>query len=153
MLANEYLEALHKARTELDDLMIQRSEMDARISQLEITIDGLAALCNTADLAEKTSLDVSAGVTEAIRTVLQQTNTAMTAPQIRDTLLDMGYDTGRYASILTVIHNTIRRMNDQGEIWIVQNGGRFAGWRYRKPAEQHTPGEFKKQLMENLKRK
>jgi len=158
MTVNQYVDALNKARQELDDLLIQRAEMDGRISQLEVTINGLAALCDPTDYYQGTPhppLDASAGITDAIRMVLNQSHTAMTAPQIRDALLDMGYDTSRYASILTVIHNTIKRMNDQGEIFIVQNSGRFVGWRYRTapppPGDNDLPNPFGRTLGEMLK--
>ena len=141
MTANQYQEALDAAIAERDLLVIKRADMDARISQLEITIDGLSALVDPTDHSQglaQATLDASAGITDAIRTVLQQSRTAMTAPQIRDALSDLGYDTTRYSSILTVIHNTIKRMNDQGEILVVNNNRRFAGWRYRVPQMDAT---------------
>jgi hypothetical protein len=55
----------------------------------------------------------------------------MNAPQIRDALEARGFDVRRHSSILTVIHNTVKRMHGQGEVSTVHDGsGVFVGWVY-----------------------
>lgn len=138
MTDSQYSEALQRAVSERDEWVAKRSECDQRIALLTRTIDALSALSGTtADskgLPQENLDDV--GITEAIRTILSQSVMPMTAPQIRDALIDRGYDTDRYASILTVIHNTVKRMYEQGEILIANtDSGRFLGWRYVEPSK------------------
>lgn len=151
MTADQYTEALAKARRELAVLVQKRADLDKRISTLHITIEGLATLsepnesAKTAhESAQKGNLQ-ELGITDAIRAILGGSQTHMTAPQIRNALADRGYDVDRFASILTVIHNTIKRMDDQGEIFNVQDpSGRFLGWMYKRLADRVTsyPSRF-----------
>jgi hypothetical protein len=134
---NHYADALAGARKELDELLQKRADLDKRISTLQITIEGLAALSDPAKPAdaapEAQQLDLQElGITDAIRAVLRESRVHMTAPQIRNSLVDRGYNVDRFASILTVIHNTVKRMHDQGEIAVVHDpSGRFVGWMYQ----------------------
>ncbi len=140
MTEHEYTDALKKARTEIEELVRKRADLDKRIATLQVTIDGLTVLSDKTDHSKdlpQAEIQESIGITDAIRTVLRQSRIPMTAPQIRDALIDLGYDVERYASILTVIHNTVKRMNDQKEIVIAQDGfKRFKGWRYREPDDK-----------------
>ena len=137
MAADDYRDALKRAKSELDELINQRTVLEGRVKALQLTIQGLSILTEETDHSQRLpqeAFDDSVGITDAIRTVLQQSKMPMTAPQIRDALLDRGYDTERYASILTVIHNTVKRMQEQKEILTIgTDTGRFLGWRYLDP--------------------
>ena len=57
------------------------------------------------------------GLTEAIRWVFRQPAILpLTPTQIRDQLVEMGYDVSKYAHPMPPIHNTLKRMKERGEI-------------------------------------
>jgi hypothetical protein len=136
---NTYTEALNKAKQELWEVVRKRDEYDRRITALQTTIDALSSLSNSSEQSSEhpkpeITIPGGTGISDAIRLVLQRSPEALTAPLIRDRLSASGYDVSRYVSVLTVIHNTVKRMDDQGEIFKVTKGGRVVGWRYRRPA-------------------
>jgi hypothetical protein len=64
------------------------------------------------------------GLTEAIRWVFRQPLLLpLTPTQVRDRLAEMGYDLGKYAHVMPPIHNTLKRMKENGEIEEVDNVG------------------------------
>jgi hypothetical protein len=139
-----FIEALSQARRELDDLIAQRAKLDAKISRVKNTVDALAAQVegekNLQDRANDALrlmnmlFDDSTGITDAIRDVLRQSKTPLTAPQIREALEARSFDTNQYSAPLTVIHNTVNRLVKQGEVEPKHNSlGVFIGW-VRKPS-------------------
>jgi hypothetical protein len=146
-----YLRALEEARSEMVRLIQQRSEIDAKLSKLKHTVDALSALCEQPVSEPATPALTSAqiddlGITDAIRKVLTDSKLPLTAPQIRDALVNLGIDVSQYASILTVIHNTIKRMTKQGEIREVKtSAGLFVGWLYCRslPTLDGEPATFR----------
>lgn len=145
-----YEAALAKADAEFRELLKKRSEIDARLGQLKGTIEALTNLGEASQSTKQAPLFVQEkfqqgielihademGITDSIRAIIRDAKLPMTAPQIRDALVRSGYDVERYASPLTVIHNTIKRMDKQGEVSAVQApDGEFVGWLFRrKPA-------------------
>jgi len=130
-----YLEALENARAELSALVKQRSELDERIVRLTKSIEGLQSLCEdkgqSAGLTPKIECELSdsMGLSDAIRQILANSILPRTAPEIRDFLVAEGFEPNDYSNMLTVIHNTLRRLERQGEISKVRfPGGSFWGW-------------------------
>jgi len=115
----DYGKALKAARTELETLLKERVETDKRISRLKQTIDGLAALCDETDVsaglpfAQEPAADF--GITTGIRRILSA-GMPMTATELRDALVQHGFDLNQYANEMAVIHNTIKRLQRQDEI-------------------------------------
>ncbi len=128
MVKQDYQKALAAARTEMQQLLKQREETDARISQLKKTIEGLAALCGEQPeymkgLREKLpAMFDSIGISDAIRELLFESTTPMFATRLRDALIARGIDLSRYANELAVIHNTLKRLEGQGDIQPVAGG-------------------------------
>lgn len=125
-------------------LIQERVLIDGKLAKLKNTVEALSALCDEQATAPEiialTAADESLGITDAIRKVMSASKLPMTAPQIRNSLLNMGYDVDQYASVLTVIHNTVRRLEKQGEIAEVKTStGIFIGWMYRRPSEAMPP--------------
>jgi hypothetical protein len=58
------------------------------------------------------------GLTEAIRWVFKQPQAQlpMTPTQVRDELARIGFDLDKYAAVMPPIHNTLKRMKENGEI-------------------------------------
>jgi hypothetical protein len=134
---NPYTEALDKARQDLGDALCKRDECDRKVAALQTTIDVLSSLLESFEQSigqpqPEITVPDGAGISDAIRLVFKQSSGNLTAPLIRDRLSDAGFDITGYASILSVIHNTVKRMDDQGEILKITRSGRVIGWRYRR---------------------
>ena len=135
-MSDSFLKALNDANAEIQRLIKQRNEIDLKLSKLKQTVSALSALCERPlpelKVQPRATVDADLGISDAIRKVMFESKLPMTAPQIRDSLLNLGYDVDQYSSILTVIHNTIKRMEKQGEIAEVKtSGGVFVGWIYK----------------------
>lgn len=129
--------ALKKAEEELHSLLSTRANIDGKISRLKATVEALKAQIEAESQISEAdavldslglSFEVTTGISNAIRLILQASKMPLTAPEIREALQGRGYDIDQYASILTVIHNTIKRLEKQGEVSPVQNEGDFVGW-------------------------
>jgi hypothetical protein len=118
-----YLKALELARKELEGLMQERAHLDSRIAKLSRSIEGLASLSNDTDVSSEVKtklleLEISEamGLTEAIRQIIGAAFLGITPIQIRNMLVEEGFDPQKYSNMLTVIHNTLSRLERQGEI-------------------------------------
>ena len=135
-MADTYEAALNKAKAELSELVQQRKQLEERIDQLNKSVEALSALVDGKDhSAGLPHLDLpdSAGITDAIREILKVHAMPMGAPSIRDALLAEGFDAKDYSNLLTVIHNTLKRLESQGEVYKVRTPlGGFMGWTVRR---------------------
>jgi hypothetical protein len=132
----DYRKALESARAEFNHLMQKRLELDKRMVYLRQTIAGLMVLCerNTAQppVSENggVSFPPSMGVTGAARQILAESISPLSPPQLRHELTQRGLT--RYADKLALIHNTLLRLERQGEAvkltegWIITDKGKLA---------------------------
>jgi len=121
-----YSQALETAQRELASLRDERQKIDRRIASLEQSVKGLAAVCEEqraqteapmGSLSDMVTGDIAGlGLTSAIRKVLSSRKTALTPTEIRDALADSGMDLGKYSNAMVAIHNTLKRLYDQGEL-------------------------------------
>jgi hypothetical protein len=134
---SSYKQALDEARSELSSLMKQRADLDDRIARLNHSIAGLAALCDETDYVAAIAAGntVEEGLSDAIRGIVRSSVMPIAAPAIRDQLVVEGFDPDRYANFLTVVHNTLRRLEKQGEVRMVRNPFFPMGWTAVKTLE------------------
>jgi hypothetical protein len=126
--SRDYQSALAAARRELDALSRRRDELDTRIARLRQTVTTLAQLCN-----EAPQLDM--GLTDACRSVVRGSVEALSATDIRDRVVSLGIDLGRYANGLGAVHTVLRRLLDAGDIRSTRGfGGKTVFfWNHRLP--------------------
>ncbi|HLH32660.1 MAG TPA: hypothetical protein VKY31_15780 [Terriglobia bacterium] len=134
----DYKKALHSARAEFNKLLQERAELDTRIVRLKQTIAGLVGLCEVNSKVQRALNQVTPlpprfmRLTSAIRQLLAQSGSAMRPPELRDALVKHGFTLAQYANKLAVIHNTLTRLEKQGEViqvpggWILTDKGRLA---------------------------
>ncbi|HXP67879.1 MAG TPA: hypothetical protein VOA88_01230 [Candidatus Dormibacteraeota bacterium] len=155
---SSYIKALENARKELAGLVKQRAETDERIARLAKSIEGLEALCGDTDhsSALKTKLielelSDSMGLTDAIREIIASSALPIKAPVIRDALVSQGFDPDGYSNMLTVIHNTLIRLERQGEVQKIMNplGGGFWGWARKAKGLPPPPAREKVKKVED----
>jgi hypothetical protein len=109
MSKDDYRRALDAAVREYEALIAQHAELDARIAQLRHSIGALTKLCGY----EPT---VPFGLTDACRLVLRNSETPLTALEVRDRLRTIGVDLDKYTNPLASIHTVLKRMHDGGEV-------------------------------------
>ena len=109
MSKDEYRRALEAAIREYETLTAQRTQIEARISQLQHSIATLTKLCGF----EPT---VPLGLTDACRLVLRHSPVPLTPLEVRDRLTSIGIDVTKYSNPLASIHTVLRRMHEHGEV-------------------------------------
>ena len=134
MSRTDYRKALQSARVEFDKLVQDRVELDKRILHLKQTIAGLMVLCDHRPPEPESSVgSVSSPLrflrlTSAARQLLAESAGPLTPPRLRDALSQLGLRT--YS--LPVIHNTLLRLERQGEAvkvtdgWTITDKGKLA---------------------------
>jgi hypothetical protein len=146
----DYQKALNAAHAEVQEILKKRSELDQRLEQLKATINALSTLLNVTPqmvsptaslrLAEQINPAIfygAAGISDAIRQLLADSKVPMSAVEIKAALAEKGFDMDAYNSPLVVIHNTINRLDKQGELVTVKNpAGQVVGFSLNTASQQ-----------------
>jgi hypothetical protein len=109
MSKDDYKRALEAAVREYEKLTAEHAELEGRLAQLKHSIAALTKLCGY----EPTT---PLGLTDACRLVLRNAVAPLTALEVRDRLVSIGIDLGRYSNPLASIHTVLKRMHDGGEL-------------------------------------
>lgn len=133
MAKENYKLALDTAREELQQVLNKQNELQRRATELKRTIEALSSLCEENPETNDAALEAleqmllpELGITTGIRTILQEADRNGIIPNatdIRDALIEKKFDLSGYANALAVIHNTLNRLERQGEI-----EPRLTGW-------------------------
>ncbi len=122
---NAFEVALHEARKSLKTAYEEHAAIEQRIVSLKQTIDGLATLCEpepriyTQGHDTRTGFDAesSFSLSFAIRYIFSDSTKYLTPTDVRDALLKIdGNFAERYKQPLVPIHNTLKRLEAQGEL-------------------------------------
>lgn len=114
-----YRKALEDAQKELEHWLRVRMEIDQRIAQLRSTV---ALLCGLIGEAPRITPTEGAeeigdlGISDAIRQVLRDVHQRVTPAEIKVLLTQAQFDLGKYVNSSAVIHNTLKRLEGQGEV-------------------------------------
>jgi hypothetical protein len=143
---NSALEAAHK---KIDELLSERSKIDKEIVDWKRVIDSLLAVSEHNDTdpsdVQVSSLDAESGkktikFTDGVRMVLRQNTdreVPISVPEIRTQLINLGFDFTKYAQPLVPIHNTLKRLEEQGEVSPLKNEyGQTLGYRWISPIQR-----------------
>lgn len=153
--------ALKEAKKALEGAYEQRSAIEQRIVWLKQTIDGLTALCQSEaseDLVQVKGDQVPEGhntsLTDAIRRIFSVTSEPMlTPPEVRDALLAMGVNLAKYKQPLVPIHNTLKRLETQGElIPFTDDAGDIRGYLWVSPLARAVAEVGRNRPMEELEK-
>jgi hypothetical protein len=142
---NAFEVALREARKSLTEAYEDRAAIEQRIVNLKQTIDGLTNLCEPDPVfIEAQSRDTETGfdirskfsLSFAIRQIFSQSEKHTLAPtEVRDALLKIDVKFAeRYKQPLVPIHNTLKRLEAQGELVAIRDdSGDFRGYRWVSP--------------------
>jgi hypothetical protein len=139
MVRDNFQTALEQARKELAAALEERSAMERRIINLKQTIGGLASLCEPEDedvvqVGGGLSPSYKTSLTDAIRKVLSEATSPISPPEVRDALLVEQVDLSKYKQQMVPIHNTLKRLERQGEIVAARDDkGEIWGYRWVSP--------------------
>lgn len=125
MTTDDYRRALDAAIREYETLGQQRQDIDKRLSELAQTISTLSRLCGLTPT-------VPWGLTDACRVVLRS-GLPMTATDVRDRLLAIGFDLSKYSNELAGIHTVLKRLNESGELRYLVGGPKQGAYLWNKP--------------------
>lgn len=128
MNREEYKNALEAAHREIQHCLEERARIDERLAQLKSTSEALSKLLNIENahlikqLAEL-SIQVPAdpGITKAIRELLANSKIPLAATEIKAGVETLGVDLSQYVNASAVVHNTLTRLEKQGELVRVVN--------------------------------
>jgi hypothetical protein len=142
--------ALEMAHEKLSQLLADRAKIDREIVDWKQVIDSLLAVTES-EVVDPSDVEVSAFVegkpgkqtvkfTDGVRMVLSQNanrTIPISVPEIREQLINLGFDFAKYAQPLVPIHNTLKRLKEQGEVSAVENEqGQILGYRWISPIER-----------------
>jgi hypothetical protein len=124
----EYERALEMAHLEIEGLLQRRMDIDRRLAELKGTADALSRLLgvetrpSVGRLVEAMNQVASdPGITNGVRRVLASSKTPMQPKEIRLGLESLGSDLSQYVNPGAVIHNTLTRLERQGEVARIEN--------------------------------
>jgi len=145
VVATEKLNEFVSSRAEIDK---QRAEIDANIIRYKQIVDSLRTVCTDED-EDPSDVEISAFVegkpgkqkvkfTDGVRMVLRQNrDVAVTAPEIRIGLTNLGFEFHKYRQPLTPIHNCLKRLEEQGEVKPEKSeDGQIKGYRWISSIER-----------------
>jgi hypothetical protein len=141
--------ALETAHQKLSQLLIERSKIDKEMVAWSRVIDSLLAVSeedgsDPSDV-QVSSLDVASGrktikFTDGVRMVLRQNasrEVPISVPEIREQLINLGFQFEKYAQPLVPIHNTLKRLVEQGEVSPIKSEqGQTLGYKWISPIER-----------------
>lgn len=110
------------------ELTKQRAEMDERMRHLRTLARTLGQMLGVKEASTGAQFNelinvvqIDTGVSDAIRQVLAGSGIPLSAPEIKRTLEQFGFDLSGYANSSAVIHNTLTRLVKQGEVARIDN--------------------------------
>jgi hypothetical protein len=114
-------DALSTAKAEVKELLAERSRLDIRIAHLSKAITSMSAVCNVPapNFASMPPLKL----TDSCHAVVAASDRAMSPKDIRDALIDSGYELGRYSNVLASIHTVLKRLAQSGRVQVVRSNG------------------------------
>ena len=126
-ICNGNLARLERKRIEVDIQLRRFKEeeerLDKQIAEWKKMADYLSAPLEKLDeFPDEMKIPTDFGsvlvtsLTNGIRFVLENSPNPMSAPEIRDQLMSLGFDFSKYKQELVAVHNTLKRLEGQGEL-------------------------------------
>jgi hypothetical protein len=131
----DYKDLLAKLEARFAELRRQRVEIDREMMGLVKTIEGLKVLAQkppppTISPPPPPPISESTGFTEKVRGILKSNENRKLSPtEIRDALVSSGGEEDS-KTVLIQVHNTLKRLIDQNEVFETQtNEGKLYSWK------------------------
>jgi hypothetical protein len=92
-----------------DNAGSELARLEAEVAALKQTIAAIAPLVGES---------APSGLTDAVRTILAKADEPLSAGEIRDRLVGMGFDMKSYSNPLATIHTILRRLAESDEVHV-----------------------------------
>ncbi len=121
-MERSYQPSFRHWRTKLRQLAAKRDHIEAEISKCETVVKALAmSIEDKAEreraLAEIASLVKPEGFTDVIVRILRESRpAALTPPEIRDRMIEGGFNLNAYKSPMASIHAILTRLRQRGQV-------------------------------------
>lgn len=145
-LLGETVKAMEERLSELKGrravAVIQVMSIDKEIKAAEEDIQTLTAIWNRTpsrgkEMSETKPLASVKSFTAAIEYVLKNTGTKMSPPEIRDKLVEWGYNTEKYTTdIVASIHSVLRRLVAKDMVQEILDGEKRKSYQWIKDSER-----------------
>lgn len=146
MTDGNYRDSLEAAKTEMETLLGEQAQIEQRLSYIDGRLQALRkTILSLGELLGEEFEPESVGITEAIRKVLkdsQDDRRSYTGPiGVRNTLHKNGFPLSDYKNALAVIHTTLKRLEDQGEVesTTATNGKVYYRWKSTEITDEDIP--------------
>jgi hypothetical protein len=144
--------ALSHAKERLSSLVKEREKIEKEIVDWKRVVDTLSVVAESENFELPSDLELPIGFagkkatvkfTDAVRQVMKNIHGTISAPQVRDQLMAIGFDFSKYKQELVPVHNTLRRLEEQGEARAVKNeNGQIIGYRRIDSLERALSEKF-----------
>lgn len=127
MTSGEFTQALEEARRQLATAIQERDRWNLEVVRLHNLVRTLAFNAQNAQRAEEVQHEIQhqIGIAQAIESFVNGARNPISPVEVRDGLLFYGYDIGRYANPLALIHQTLKRLVAAGRIREHGRTGRY----------------------------
>ncbi len=126
-MTNRIKAALEHAQRQLADLLADRQNIDKQIMRWKRVVDSLAVVSEDVDTSIPADLELPASFfvrelrfTDAVRAIVERSQVGVTPMEVRDELIRIGFDLTKYKQQMVPVHNTLKRLEEQGEIYSVK---------------------------------
>lgn len=123
-----FTKVLADTRAELERAISERDRLNIRIAQLQNLVRNLATRATDRNKLSETReegrniVHSPLGLTEAVRTIFRSSPSPLHRHQVKNGLIDMGYDLTKYANPMAIIYQIEKRLHQAGEIVPVKGG-------------------------------
>ena len=131
-----YKDSLDAAKTEMETLLGEQTQIEQRLSYIEGRLQSLRkTVLSLGELVGEEFEPQTVGITEAIRKILRDAHDGrglyMSPTGVRNALQKDSFPLSDYKNALAVIHTTLKRLEEQSEIESTtgKNGKAFYRWR------------------------
>ena len=113
-----YKETLEAAKSEMESLLDDEVTLDVQLSTVRSRIEVLRkTIMSIGDLLGEDREPEAIGVTDAIRAALKtKPENYLTPRAVRNALQSASFPVKNYKNLLAVIHTTLKRLEEQGEV-------------------------------------
>jgi hypothetical protein len=125
--SQELKKSLEQARQQLAQSIQYRDYYNLEIIRYQNVVRALAVAVEDAENAERIAEETQhyVGIAQAIEAIINGSPSPVSALEVRDTLQFYGYDIGRYANPMAMIHQTLKRLVHDRRIREINRTGRF----------------------------
>ena len=124
MSKQTYEQSLEQARGELANAVRERDRWSLEILRLQSLVKALAATSRKDERIDQMNAELQNYVElpAAIEALVKRSPMPITPLQVRDSLMSYGYDIGRYANPMAMIHQTLKRLSADRRIKALPGG-------------------------------